>query len=393
MQSKKLIFSIVSLMVIASFVLSACGGAGGPAAPDVAQGYTGTVVKSVPADLVSACKSEGLVTIIATPPTWANYGEIFADFETTTGVKINSLNPNAGSAEEISAIEANKNNKGPQAPDIVDVGYAFGASGKAAGDYQPYKVTTWDKIPDTLLGLPAKDPDGYWIGGYYGVMAILVNTAVVKNVPQNWPDLLKPEYKGEVALSGDPRSSNQAIQTVFAATLANGGTLDNAQPGLDWFNQLNQAGNFVPVIAKQGTVAQGATPIAFFWDYLAFGYRDEWNGNPPVDVIYPSPTIASMYVQAISAYAPHPNCAKVWMEILHSDEGQLAWMKGYAHGVQQADMESRGVIPADLAAKLPASSAYASAVSPSPDQLTAATSLIKTGWMTTVGVPIPTSAP
>jgi putative spermidine/putrescine transport system substrate-binding protein len=100
-----------------------------------------------------------------------------------------------------------------------------------------------------------------------------------------------------------------------------------------------------------------------------------------------------MYVQAISAYAPHPNCAKLWMEILHSDEGQLAWMKGYAHGANQADMESRGVIPADLKAKLPASSAYASAVAPSPDQLTAALALIKAGWMTTVGVEIPTAAP
>jgi putative spermidine/putrescine transport system substrate-binding protein len=149
----------------------------------------------------------------------------------------------------------------------------------------------------------------------------------------------------------------------------------------------------VPVIAKVGTVAQGATPIAFFWDYLAFGYRDTWAGNPPVQVFYPSPTIASMYVQAISAYAPHPNCAKVWMEILHSDEGQMAWMKGYAHGVQQADLESRGVIPADLAAKLPSSSAYASAVSPSPDQLDAAKTVITEGWMTTVGVEIPTAVP
>jgi putative spermidine/putrescine transport system substrate-binding protein len=390
MQTKRFVFSLVSILVAAAFVLSACGGA---AAPDVAAGYTGTVVSSVPQDLVTACKSEGMLTIIATPPDWANYGEIFADFQMTSGVKINSLDPNAGSADELAAIEANKTNKGPQAPDIVDVGYAYGAQGIAAGDYQPYKVSTWDKIPDTLLGLPAKDPTGLWIGGYYGVMAVIVNTAVVKNVPANWSDLLKPEYKGQVALAGDPRTSNQATQAVFAAALANGGSLDNAQPGLDFFNQLNQAGNFVPVIAKVGTIAQGATPIALFWDYNVFGYRDTWNGNPPATVFYPSPTIASMYVQAISAYAPHPNCAKLWMEILHSDEGQLAWMKGYAHGVNQADMESRGVIPAALAAKLPASSAYASAVAPSPAQLTAALALIKAGWMTTVGVDIPTPAP
>jgi putative spermidine/putrescine transport system substrate-binding protein len=391
MQTKKFVFSIVSIMVATAFVLSACGGAA--AVPDVAAGYTGTVVSSVPQDLVTACKSEGMLTIIATPPDWANYGEIFADFQLTSGVKINSLDPNAGSADELAAIEANKTNKGPQAPDIVDVGYAYGAQGIASGLYQPYKVSTWDKIPDTVLGIPAKDPTGLWIGGYYGVMSMIVNTAVVQNVPANWSDLLKPEYKGQVALSGDPRTSNQAIQAVFAASLANGGSLDNAQPGLDFFNQLNQAGNFVPVIAKPGTITQGATPIALFWDYNAFGYKDAAAGNPPETVVYPSPTIASMYVQAISAYAPHPNCAQLWMEVLHSDEGQLAWMKGYAHGVQQADLEARGVIPADVKAKLPASSAFASAVAPTPDQLTAALTLIKAGWMTTVGVDIATPAP
>jgi hypothetical protein len=81
------------------------------------------------------------------------------------------------------------------------------------------------------------------------------------------------------------------------------------------------------------------------------------------------------------------------MEILHSDVGQMAWMKGYAHGVQQADLESRGVIPPDLAQKLPASAAFAAAVSPNPDQLTAAKTLITAGWMTTVGVEIPTAVP
>ena len=378
--NKKFAFQLFALFVIASMMLSACGGGAAP----VAEG----AVASVPADLVKACKDEGMLSIIATPASWANYGEIFELFKATTGVELNSLDENAGSADEIAAIEANKGNKGPQAPDIVDVGYAYGQQGIDGGYYQPYKVSTWDKIPETVLGLPAKDPNGLWTGGYYGVMVLEVNTAVVKNVPQNWADLLKPEYKGQVALTGDPRSSNQAAQSVFAASLANGGSLDDVQPGLDFFKQVNEAGNFVPVIAKVGTIAQGATPIVLAWDYNAFGDKDSLAGNPPLEIVYPSPTIASMYVQAISAYAPHPNCAKVWMEILHSDEGQLAWMKGYAHGVQQADMEARGVIPAELKAKLPSSTAFASAVSPSPDQLSAARDAIKTGWDSTVGVEV-----
>ncbi len=384
MRTNNFAFTMFVLLVVAAFSLSACGPAANtPQAPESAP-PTGNVIDT----LVTACKAEGMITIIATPPTWANYGDIFKLFETTSGVKINSLDPNAGSADELAAIDANKGNKGPQAPDIVDVGYAFGKAGKAAGDYRAYKVSTWDKIPDTVLGIPSKDPDGFWTGGYYGVMAFEINTAVVKTPPADWADLLKPDYKGQVALAGDPRSSNQAIQSVFAAALGNGGSLDNAQPGLDFFKQLNDAGNFVPVIAKPGTITQGATPIVLAWDYLAFGDRDTFVGNPPITVIYPSKTIASMYVQAISAYAPHPNCAKLWMELLHSDEGQLAWIKGYAHGVNQSDMEARNAIPADLIAKLPPSSAYAGAVSPTPDQIAAAKTLITTAWNSTVGADV-----
>jgi putative spermidine/putrescine transport system substrate-binding protein len=396
MKTRRLLFTVFSLLLVVA-MLAGCAPKAATATQAASGGGAAASKLSVPASvidpLVKACKEEGMVTIIATPASWANYGEIFKLFEDVSGVKINSLDENAGSADELAAIDANKGNKGPQAPDIIDVGYAYGPQAKEAGQVQPYKVSTWDKIPDTILGLPAKDPDGNWTGGYYGVMALETNTAAVKNPPKNWEDLLKPEYKGQIALSGPPTTSNQAQQSIFAAALANGGSLDNAQPGLDFFKKVNDAGNFVPVVAKAGTIAQGATPIVLAWDYLAFGDRDTFNGNPPIEVSYPSPTIASLYVQGISAYAPHPNCAKLWMEILHSDEGQMAWMKGYAHGVNQADMEKRGVIPADLQAKLPASSSYASAVSPSPDQLAAARKLIGDKWMETVGVAVPTPAP
>jgi len=357
--------------------------------------YNGTVVPSVPADLVAACQKEGMLTIIATPANWANYGEIFADFQATvgTGVKLNSLNPNAGSGDELAAIEANKANSGPQAPDIVDVGYAFGDQGVKAGDYQPYKGTYWSKLPATTLGIPTYDPNGMWVIGYYGIMVIETNTAVVQNPPKNWSDLLKPDYKGQVALSGPPTTSNQAIMSIFAASLANGGSLDNAQPGLDFFKKLNAAGNFVPVVAKVGTLAQGATPIELAWNYNALGDQQSLAGNPAIEIDYPSPSIGGAYVQAISAYAPHLNCAKVWMEVIQSDQGQLAWIKGGASVVHEADMIARGAVPADVLKTLPDPKILAAAVAPTVDQLTKAKALITGGWMTTVGVSVPTPAP
>src|SRR5512139_3976055 len=118
-------------------------------------------------------------------------------------------------------------------------------------------------------------------------MAMETNTAAVQTPPKNWEDLLKPEYKGQVALSGDPRTSAQAQMSVFAAALANGGSLDNSQPGLDFFKKLNDAGNFVPVIAKQATVAKGETPVIMRWDYNALADKAALAGNPEIDVVIP----------------------------------------------------------------------------------------------------------
>ena len=39
-----------------------------------------------------------------------------------------------------------------------------------------------------------------------------------------------------------------------------------------------------------------------------------------------SGVIAGVHVQAISAYAPHVNAAKLWFEYLYSDEGQTGWL-------------------------------------------------------------------
>ena len=142
-------------------------------------------------ELVKAAKAEGSLTTIALPHDWCNYGEAITSFKAKYGLTVNELNPDAGSGDEIEAIKANKDNKGPQAPDVIDVGFGFGPKVVEEGLVQPYKVSTWDSIP-----ADAKDPDGYWYGDYYGVMAFEVNKDAVKNVPQDWADLLKPEYKG-----------------------------------------------------------------------------------------------------------------------------------------------------------------------------------------------------
>ncbi|MDP1575152.1 MAG: ABC transporter substrate-binding protein, partial [Cypionkella sp.] len=230
-----------------------------------------------------------------------------------------------------------------------------------------------------------------WYGDYYGVMAFIVNTDMVKNVPADWSDLMKPEYAGAFALTGDPRSGNQGLMSVMSAGMAMGGApgADSAAKGLEFMGALNKAGNFVPVAGKTGTIAQGATPIVAAWDYNALAWRDTLAGNPKAEVIIPaSGTLAGVYVQAISAYAPHPNAAKLWMEYIYSDEGQLGWLNGYCHPIRFNDLAARGVIPADMLAKLPPAAAYEKAVFPTLEEQAAHKEAVTAGWDATVGVKV-----
>ncbi len=334
-------------------------------------------------ELIDAAKAEGQLTTIALPHSWCNYGEMISSFKEKYGIEVNELNPDAGSGDEIEAIKANKDNKGPQAPDVIDVGLSFGPSAKAEGLTQPYKVATWDTIPEE-----AKDAEGHWYGDYYGVLSFVVNTDLVTTVPQDWPDLLKSDYANGVALAGDPRASNQAVQAVYAAGLSRGGgdAAKAAEEGLNYFAELNKNGNFVPVIGKSASLAQGSTPIIVAWDYNGLSWGKELNGNPPVEVVVPkSGVVAGVYVQAISAYAPHPNAAKLWMEHLYSDEGQLIWLEGFCHPIRFNDLAEKGKIPQELMEALPPAEAYEAAVFPTLDEQNAAKAAITEKWDTVVG--------
>jgi len=384
---------MVGLLSTAAVVVTACSSSGATTAPSAAESAAPSEVASAaPAAsasaatggldaLIAAAKAEGGLNTIALPRDWCNYGAAIDGFTAKYGIPINGLNPGGGSKDELAAIVANKDNPGPQAPDVVDVGLAFGPQGVDQGLYQPYKVSTWDTIPDS-----AKSADGMWYGDYYGVMSFEVNTKAVTNVPKDWSDLLKPEYKSMVALFGDPTSSNQAQSAVWAAGLANGGSLDDATAGLNFFKQLNDAGNFVPVIASTATVASGETPIRLAWTYNALADRDSLKGNPPIEVVVPaSGRFGGMYVQAISKYAPHPNAAKLWMEYLYSDEGQNIWLSGYCNPIRYDDMVAKGTVDAAAQAKLPESKGT---VLPTLDQITRASKQIADGWLTTVGVTV-----
>jgi putative spermidine/putrescine transport system substrate-binding protein len=298
--------------------------------------------------LVKAAKQEGALHVIALPPDWANYGELIKAFETKYGIKVESENPDAASADEIAAVKSRKGQK--RAPDVLDLGIAFARSGAEEGLFAPYKVEPWDKIPDAQ-----KDADGRWYNDYGGYVSIGCDAKRIPNCPKTFADLLKPEYKGKVALNGNPTKSGSAFGGVYAASLANKGSFADIQPGIDFFGKLKKSGNFIPVESTPATVEKGETPISIDWDYLNAGYADQFKGKGvdwqvavPTDGVY-----AQFYSQALNKDAPHPAAARLWMEFLYSTEGQNLWLKGYARPVLLPAMTTDGTADKTLLAKLP----------------------------------------
>ena len=375
-------FLKLSAIASGAAFLSACGGGAAPAEeeaalPDLSTGET------IPLeDLIAAAKTEGQLTTIALPHDWANYGEIIETFKTKYGLTINELNPDAGSSDELAAIEANKESKGPQAPDVIDIGVGHTVTAIEQGLVAKYKVAVWDTIPDDV-----KDPDGYWWGEYYGVLTFEVIKDMVDPLPQDWEDLLNPAYKGMVAMAGDVLKSNESVMTVFASGLSrSGGDIDAApEAGLQFWKEMYESGNFIPVIADQGRIAARETPITVEWDYLALANRDALGDNPEIEIVVPQTgVVAGPYAGGISAYAPHPYAARLWWEFVMGDEGQLLYLKGYAHPIRFTDMVARGVVPQEMLDKLPPAAAYEKAVFPSVQQLQDIKVYITENWRSVV---------
>jgi putative spermidine/putrescine transport system substrate-binding protein len=388
---RRLALLLVSVPITA-ILASACGGsvppapssappsaAVSPSAPD--DGADGSSSPDPTEALLEAAKADGSLTTIGLPHDWCNYGEVLSTFTAKYGIPVTELTPDASYGDQVAAISGAKA-KDPKAPDVIDVDLTFASQAKAAKLLQPYKAAGWDEVPDT-----AKDAGGYWAGDYFGVLAFESNKAVAGDPPEDWAGLLDPSRKGQVALAGDPRVNDQANQTVYASALAQPkGSLDNAQPGLDFFKRLKTAGNLLPSIAKAETVDDGSTPITVRWTWNALSHRDAANGSPEIDVTIPAKgRLGSFSAQAISASAPHPNAAKLWLEFLASDEGQNLRLKRYCYPIRFDAMQQRDAIPTDLLATVPDPTGT---VFPTLAQLDKASALITSKWDSVVGLDI-----
>ncbi len=305
----KFSYTLASMLVLASLVLTACGGGGGGAGP-----------------LQKIGAGEGEVSIVA----WAGYierGETdpaydwVTEFEATTSCKV-TVKTAATSDEMVTLM-----NEGGF--DLVtasgDASNRLIASGKVQ-EINIALIPSWDTVDERLKEAPWQFVDGKHYGTPYvwGPNVLMYNTDVFPEAPTSWDvtfvEMTLPDGESN---SGRVQAYDGPIYLADAALYLKH---HNPELGIDNPYDLTQA-QFDAVVA----LLTAQRPLISRYWHDAYVQMDDFknegvvaSGSWPFQVAYTEVPVASTVpVEGATGWSDttmlhvdsaHPNCAYMWME-------------------------------------------------------------------------------
>ena len=201
---------------------------------------------------------------------------------------------------------------------VVDIGLLL-----RAGVLGQYRAKETEAI---LAGL--KDEKGFWTAIYLRQYVLAYNTRMiaVKEAPVDWWDILQPKWKGKIGMDEEETEWYAGLATYWGKEKAKKLTtgLVSQQPtkhrGHSLVAQLTSAGEYALCIA--------------------YGHRimEMKDKKAPLDFVDTTdPVVTSPSAIALSAAAPNPNTARLFIEFVLSREGQTI-LKSFGHVTARTDV-------------------------------------------------------
>ena len=260
--------------------------------------------EEVDADLLAAAKAEGELIVYGSAEE-AYVSAACKHFEELYGIKVSYQRLSTGEVQ----AKITEENGNPSA-DVWFGGtsdpYAEAAS---AGLLLPYEA----KNASHLVNQNYRDKDGAWYGIYKGILGFMVNTEELARmnleVPQDWDDLLKPEYKGLIWLS-NPATAGTAKLVINTMVQMKG-----HDAAMEYFKALDAN---IAQYTKSGSgpskkvgIGECVIGIGFLHD----GITQILDGYDNIQLVIPSSgTSFEIGATAIYKGAKHENAAKLWVE-------------------------------------------------------------------------------
>jgi len=262
------------------------------------------------------------------PPQWADWASMLEAIEAELGIKMPHDNKNSG--QTLSQLLAEKD--APVA-DIAYYGVTFGIKAGNEGVVEPYKPAGFDDVADGL-----KDPEGKWFTIHQGTLGLFVNIDALGGAPVRacWADLTKPEYEGMVGYL-DTSSAFVGYAGAVAINRAMGGTLDNFDPAIEYFQKLAENDPIVPKQTSYARVVSGEIPILFDYDFNA--YRGKYTEDGNFEFVLPCEgSVVVPYVMSLVNGGPNPDLGKKMLDFIMSDKGQAIWTNAYLRPARPIDL-------------------------------------------------------
>ncbi len=196
------------------------------------------------------------------------------------------------------------------------------------GTTDPYNVVAAEGLLEPYAAINAshitkpvyKHADNMWHGIYTGILGFMVNKDSLAEkgleAPQDWPDLLKPEYKGLIWLSNYNTAGTAKL--VINTMIQKYGHDDGIQYLVDLDKNIEVYTKSGSGPSKNVGTGECVIGIGFLHDGIT---QIVDNGYENIELVIPSSgTSFEVGATAIFKGAAHPNAAKLWIEYALSPE-------------------------------------------------------------------------
>ncbi len=270
----------------------------------------------------------GYVGTAGLPDYWTDWGYSFAQIKEKYGIDRN-VDPDLSSSDELALFMAEKDDP---TMDLGDIGFAFTVTAEELGCLQPYTVDVWDQIPDW-----AKDEEHLWAVSYTGTAAFIFNDAAIdEELPTTWAGILDASFPVSF---GNVTTAANAQVCMVSLNFAMGGDWDNVQPAIDFVKKLLDQGRLQRNEATQTDFETGECVACLCrLDFTGTLWAAQFNGKTEglnyTTIIPQDGAVTTGYALVLNKWAPHPYDARVVLNYLFSDEGQIDRARGGARPIR-----------------------------------------------------------
>ncbi|ELZ29242.1 ABC-type transport system periplasmic substrate-binding protein [Halosimplex carlsbadense 2-9-1] len=276
---------------------------------------------------------------------WSNWPAIMSAFEEEYGVPLNDDDRSSGEALKHMRSRA-------QNPDhsAYNGGYTYGIIAKNEGFLTGYKPKNWDTVPSKL-----KTDDGEMTATRRMTTAVTYREDIYEerglDAPETWEDLLHPDIMQDLALQTP--TAAVGLATALSVNNARGGSLDDVQPVIDYYEQIQEGGaEFTDNFLAQFTKGEYATFVRYDYSGLNLKYNngDVAEDKVGVALLKGADGNAGAFNQpygfGMMDGAPNPEACKLFMDYVLSKEGQRKFLDAYVRPIRAPELEMPDEFPA-----------------------------------------------